>query len=70
MDLREAGGSGLVAMIALALTGMFYVWFMTEIGMNSAIEIGISIAAFIFAVLFVLVYAGVRSVKFVRKVEG
>ena len=70
MDLRKVGGSGIVIMVALALAGMIYVWFMTQMGMNTALEIGISIGAFMFAVLFFLVYAGVRSVKFVRKVEG
>ena len=70
MDLRKTLGSGIVVTGALVVAAMLYTFFMASAGMDTAIEIGLSIGAFLFAVLFFVVWSGARKLKVVKQVEG
>jgi hypothetical protein len=54
-------------MLVLVATGMLYTYIAVFLGMDSTIEIGFTIGAFLFGALFFLLWFNARKLALVKK---
>lgn len=70
LDFRSAIGGGILFLLAMFVSGIFFVWVAPMLGMDPTIQIGITLSGFIFALIAYVLYAYSKSTSIGRKIHG